>query len=422
MGTDVLSLLVLLAVVVLMFFDKIPSTIVALLGALVCCLMGLYEPAEILSGIGSSTAVLIIGLTIIGEAFFRSGLAQKFSNRMLKLTGNTERGLIFGILLTSTILSAFASNTAIVITLIPIVRALSKEANVSLKRTMYPLSAGAALGGGLTLIGGNSNIAGNQVLINGGLPQMNFFTLGAVGLPVAIIGIVYFMTLGVKLLPKDEGYVEFERSAGFDDKIAKVTTSRRKMILSGIIIGLSVIAMMISTTALFIVALIGAALLILTGCLTEKEAFNSVDLKLLVLISSFSVISESIVNAGGDKLIANAFISVVGNNANPWLICLALFLLTSLLTHFLSNIVAISLMGPIAIMLAGTLGVNPVAMVITTIVAGNCCYATPLGSPYFTIMMPVANYKFKDFVRMGLPLVVINCVVAVLILPLIFHF
>ena len=414
-----LSLAILLIIIVLMLIDKIPATTLALTGAVVCCALGMYNFRDILREIGSTTAVLIISLSILGSALFYSGLAKRIATFILKFTGRSEKGITAGILLASIILSAISSNTAVVLMMIPLVKCISQEANISVKRTMFPLALGAGLGGGCTLIGGTSNISGNQVLADAGLQQMGFWTLGVVGIPVAVIAVLFILTIGMKLLPKAEGGYEGE---AMDMETMNEHGDKKRMILTGVITVLAVIAMMISTSALYVVALVGALLVILTGCVSEKEAFANVDIKMLILIASFGVISGSISNTGGDKLIADAFVKVVGPNASPILICAALFMITALMTQFLSNVVAIMMMGPIAINIAGVLGVNPFAMVMTVIIAGNACFATPFGSPYMTMLMPVAGYKFKDYVRLGLPYVLLYGIASVLIIPLVWPF
>lgn len=416
---DVLSLIVMLVIVVLMLMDKFPSTTLALSGAVICCALGMYDFASILSEIGSTTAVLIISLSILGAALFYSGLAKKIAAFILKFTGKSETGIIAGIMVASILLSAISSNTAVVLMMIPLVKCISQEADISIKRTMLPLGIGAALGGGCTLIGGTSNVSGNQVLADAGLQTMGFWSLGAVGIPVAILGVLFVLTLGLKLLPKAEGGYDGEK---MDMSVMESKADKRRMIMTAVITILSVIAMMISTTALFVVALIGAILLIMTGCVSEKEAFSAVDIKMLILIASFGVISASITNTGGDKLIANAFIGLMGENASPYLICAVLFIISAFLTQFMSNIVAIVMMGPIAINIATALGVNPVAMVMTVIVAGNACFATPFGSPYLTMLMPVAQYKFKDYVKFGLPVVILYFIASVVIIPMVWPF
>lgn len=274
------------------------------------------------------------------------------------------------------------------------------------------------MGGALTLVGTTSNVAGNQVLESAGLVPLSFWSFSVVGLPIAIIGFVYMITLGRKTLPKVEGYdgehvEKVALTAGF---------SKRKMVVTAVICVLAFASMMISSSLLFVASLVGAVLLILTGCISEKEAFAAVDWKLFVLITCFGVISASITNSGGGELIANTFVKIVGRNASPTVVCAALFILTAILTNFMSNVVTTVMMGLIAIHIANGLGVNPTTMVIIVIIAANACFATPLGSPYFTMLMPVAKYKFSDYVRMGMPFMLINFILSVLIIPLVWTF
>jgi len=283
---------------------------------------------------------------------------------------------------------------------------------------MYPLGIGAAMGGAITLVGTTSNVAGNQVLENAGLQSMGFWSLAWVGLPIALVSFFYMITLGRHTLPAGNGYdgehiERMEQTSSF---------SKPHMILTAVISVLAFAAMMISTSLLFVASLVGAVLLILTGCISEKDAFAAIDWKLFMLIVSFGVISTSITNSGGGELIANTFVKIVGPNASPTLICALLFLLTAILTNFMSNVVAVVMMGPIAIHIANGLGINPTTMVIIVIIAANACFATPLGSPYFTMLMPVAKYKFSDYLRMGLPFLLINFVLSVLIIPLVWTF
>lgn len=415
---EIVSILILLVVVALMFFDKIPMTTVALTGAIVCCALGMYEFGDIFSELGSSTVVLMFSLSIIGMAMFKSGLATTLAEFVLRFTGRSETGVLLGILVVSAVLSAFSSNTAVVLMMIPLVKSLSEEANISLKRTMYPLGVGAAIGGALTLVGTTSNVAGNQVLTDAGLEPMGFWSLAVVGAPIAVVSLVYMLTLGRKTLPKVEGYEgeHMEKASSTEG------FSKKRMIVTAIICVLSFTAMMISSKLLFVAGLVGSVLLILTGCISEKDAYASIDWKLFMLIVSFGVISSSITNSGGGDLIANTFVKIVGEDASPMVVCAALFILTAVLTCFMSNVVAVVMMGPIAIHIANGLAVNPATMVIVVIIAANACFATPLGSPYFTMLMPVAKYKFSDYVRMGMPFMLINFVIAVAIIPLVWTF
>jgi di/tricarboxylate transporter len=141
-----------------------------------------------------------------------------------------------------------------------------------------------------------------------------------------------------------------------------------------------------------------------------------------MLLSAFSVIASSVSDSGGGTLIANFISNLLGNSVNPYLISFVLFAVVAIVTNFLSNTVCVMLMGPIAVYLAQAMNLNPFSLVVVVVLAANASFATPVGAPPYTIIMPIARYKFKDYVRMGLPLVVINLIIAVIIIPLVWKF
>jgi anion transporter len=367
---------------------------------------------------GTPTVILFISLSIMGTAMFRTGIAKGVAMFLLKFAGRSEGGVLLSILVVSALLSTIASNTALVLALIPVVKSLCKEMNISTSKGMYPLAAGAAFGGACTLIGTNSNIVGNTVLEQFQLKPMGFFDIAWIGVPLTIAGIVWMMTLGRKLLPKKEGYEQDE----MDHVEEKIVFNKGKMIFTAIIIGITLITMVVNSNALFVAALVAALVLIATGCISEKEAFASLEWRLYFLLAGFNTITGAVTNSGGGKLIADGVMNMLGNNPNPYFITAVLFIVTALLTSFLNNQGTVLLMGPIAVYIAQGLNINPVTLVIIVIIAANACFATPVGAPAFTLVLEPGHYKFKDFVRMGLPLTVINAILAILIIPLVWKF
>lgn len=427
MSPGVLSLIVMLITVVIVIADILPLGVAALAGACVCCLLGLVSWNDIFSTLASSTFVLLFGLSIIGTAMFKTGLAKKISLFLLRFTGKSEKGVILATLLVSTLLSFVCSNTAVVLMLIPIVKGLCKEVNMSVRKVMYPLAAGSGFGGACTLIGTTSNIAGNNVLQTYQLPQMGFFDIAWVGVPLAAAGILYMMTLGRKTLPQDAGYdgddnYETIRDAGGEAGLG--AKDRGKIILTSIILVISLIAMIanLSSFPIHVVALLGAVVLLLTGCVSGKEAWQSMDWNLLVMLSGFTVLSNAMTNSGGAKLLTGVLAALIGNNSNIYVVTAVLFVFTAILTNVISNTACVMMVGPMAVILAQALSVNPFPLVMIVIIAANACYATPIGGAAFTLVASVGRYSFKDYMKMGWPLLLINIVLGVVIIPLVWHF
>ncbi|WP_434310970.1 SLC13 family permease [Hominifimenecus sp. rT4P-3] len=420
MTPDILSILIILGVIIVMLSEKLPITVTALIGALVCGFAGLIPLSSLFSTLGSSTAMLLVGLGIIGEAFFRTGLGHKISVYILERIGKNEHGIYLSAMLLGCLLSAVANNTAVVITLIPLVKSLCKELDVSVNRMLYPLAAAASFGSALTLIGTPSNITGNTVLEAAGLPPMGFFDVAWVGVPLTICGFLWMLTLGKKLLPANTGY------QGDPDENLSLQQSGnpKKMKITAVISIITLIIMMLqpSWMPLYAAALIGGIVLILTGCIKERDAWRATGMETLLLITGLMAISGAVTQSGGGELIAEWVIHILGGNTNPYFLTIVLGIVCTLLTSFLSNTAAVALMGPVAISIANSIGVNPVSMVMIVVITCNACFATPVGGVAFTLIVKPGNYKFKDFVRMGLPLTIINLAVAIAVIPLIWKF
>lgn len=420
MSPDILSIAIILGVVIVMLSEKLPITVTALIGALICGFAGLVPISSLFSTMGSSTAMLMIGLGIIGEAFFKTGLGHKVSVSILNRIGKNEWGIYLSTMLLGCFLSSVSNNTAVVITLIPLVKSLCKEMDISVSRMLYPLTAAASFGSALTLIGTTSNITGNTVLEAAGLPTMGFFDVAWVGVPLTILGFLWMLTLGRKTLPANTGY----RSEPGEVIDLQKSGDPNKMKITAVVSVITLVIMMLqpSWMPLNAAALIGGIVLIVTGCISEKDAWQAAGMGTLLLITGLMAISSAVTQSGGGALIAEWVVAILGGNTNPYVLTIVLGVICTVLTSFLSNTAAVALMGPVAISIANSIGVNPVAMVMVVVITCNACFATPIGGVAFTVIVKPGNYRFKDFVRMGLPLTIINLLVAIAVIPLVWKF
>ena len=169
-------------------------------------------------------------------------------------------------------------------------------------------------------------------------------------------------------------------------------------------------------------ACIGAILLVLTGVISEKDALNSIDLKVVFLFGGSLTLAKALDTTGAGELIADKIVGLLGADPSPILLLLVIFIVTCVLTNFMSNTATTALMIPIAVSLANNLGADPRAVVIATVIAGSCAYATPIGMPANTMVVGLGGYKFKDYVKSGLPLILVSFVICMILLPILFPF
>lgn len=132
--------------------DKVRSDIVALCSLALLLVTNVLTPAEALAGFSNSAVVMMIGLFVVGGAVFQTGLARIISGRLLKLAGTSELKLFFLVMLVTSVVAAFVSNTGTVALLLPIILAMSKSAGISPAKLMMPLAFASSMGGILTLI------------------------------------------------------------------------------------------------------------------------------------------------------------------------------------------------------------------------------------------------------------------------------
>lgn len=270
--------LCLLAVVAVLFVtEKLPLAVTSVFAAIFCWLLGLVPIEQVFLGLADSTVVLFGGMFIVGAAMFYTGLAQDIGGQIVKLFGTGEIKLMVGIMVIAAGMSAFLSNTGTTACLIPVVIGICKEAHIPVSREMMPLAFAAGLGGTCTLIGTPPNIIANVALKAAGMGdlQFGFFEYAWIGVPITVAGILYMVFIGRHLLPKTDAD-DFNVDE-VEQEIEANETSKTKKIICGIIMLGVIITMATGIVPLEIAAVIGALLCVITGCLSERQAYDSID-------------------------------------------------------------------------------------------------------------------------------------------------
>jgi di/tricarboxylate transporter len=495
----------------------------------------------------------------------------------------------FRLMVPVTFFSAFLNNTPVVASLIPIVRKWARKHDIAASKYLIPLSYASILGGMCTLIGTSTNLVIHGMLLDHGMEGFSFFELTSVGLPAALVGILYFALLGHRLLPERKDFVSRvqEHSREFvvemkvtrefpylgktleeanlrhlkglylfqilrgDKEIAPVSHSERvyendRLFFTGLpetiyelqkYPGLSVIRdggidfrnidsdklktfeAVVSNTSplvghtvrdsnfrskygavilgihrggkrinkkvgdivlqpndtLFILArrnfgarwyhapdfslvsksvdeysrsrtkgivavlllfgmvfsvasglvesmLIAASVaacgMIVTRIVTFQEAKQFVDFDVLLSIVSALGIGKAVYVSGLADIISHSILTVMSGFGVVGILC-ALFVLTSLYTHLITNNAAAAIMFPIALSMANTFGVDPRAMIIVITLAASACFATPLGYQTNLMVYHPGGYRFVDFVKNGM---VVNVLVGIVVVACMYWF
>ena len=167
--------------------------------------------------------------------------------------------------------------------------------------------------------------------------------------------------------------------------------------------------------------LIAAMGMVLTRCLTMEDAYRAISWSTIVLIAGMLPVALALEVTGGVDLIVDALVGGLGD-FGPHVMLVALFGLAAVLGLFLSNTATAVLLAPIAITAAEKLEVSPYAFAMTVAIAASAAFSTPVSTPVTTLVMEPGRYAFMDFVKVGVPLVLLTLLVCIVLIPLLFPF
>lgn len=596
--------------------DKVRSDIVALSSMALLLVTNVLTPGEALAGFSNSAVVMMIGLFIVGGAVFQTGLAKIISGRLLKLAGTNEKKLFFLVMLVTSVVAAFVSNTGTVALLLPIILAMAKSAGTSPSKLMMPLAFASSMGGMLTLIGTPPNLIVDGYLRDNGKPGFGFFDFTLLGLICLAVGLLLLYPLCKLFLDKkNENEEEGEDSSlasllheyhindlvfrlqaleetsyldgrtvgeldvrknygvtilevrranrnmfstniqepvsvdtvfqhgdtlyviGHRDKVdrfaadhhlavfedeeregkgkldfyeiglaevlvspesAMINRSLRKanfkerfgvnilavkrqgkyifddvldsnvkngdmLLVHGkwkgiesmakknrewIVIGSPTedaesvaldhkaplaAAIMVAMVFFMVFAdqigvkpvatvIIAGLLMVLTRCVRSVDAaYKMIGWESIVLIAAMMPMSTALSKTGISAWVATSLVENL-RDFGPIAALAGVYIVTSLLSTFISNSATAILVAPIAWAAAEQLGVSPTPFMMAAALSASACFATPICTPPNAMVMNAGHYNFMDYVKVGLPLQIIMGIVVILIVPLFFPF
>ena len=429
MDPAIITLCVLAVAAFLFVTELIPLAVTAMAACTALGILGVLPAKQVYAGLSNSTVVLFGGMFVIGAAMFKTGLAETIGLAVVRKAGTKEVPLMGAIMLVTIILSSVSSNTGTVACLMPVVIGIAQAANIPASKELMPLAVAANVGGTITMIGTPPNVIVTGALSAAGLPSFGFFEFALIGVPLSVIVLVYMLTIGRKTIPiksagaMDAAAVEAakkEAGAG-DDNAPK---SKTKMWISGLIL-LGVVAAMalnLKTVPLQTAAVTGAILCVITGCLKEKEAYAGIDWVTIFLFAGMLSVATAMDKTGAGKLIADTVVGMMGEHPNPIILCAVLYLISNVLTQFMSNTASAALLAPIGISIAQSIGADPKPVLMSIGIAASMAFATPMATPPNTLVLGPGGFSFNDYVKVGVPLCIITFIASVIIIPIFWPF
>lgn len=395
-----ITLIILLATLVAFMTGKIPFSVIASGIILALIMTGVMTPAEAFSGFINTNVVMFVAMFVIGAGLTKTSLIDKAQNLVVRYKDN-PRMLIFLSCLAASFLGAVTSATATAAIMIPLLVGIANDIGTSRSKLLYPAMACANIATSMTFLGqGASNMTWNDVMLKAGATKtLHVWDFTIARIPLLAVAIAYMVFVGYKLMPDidNNSFSDHVHQNTADSKLSPLKEKIAMVIILGSI-GLMLLENVIGVD-MYLIACIGAVLLVLTGVLA---------------------LSDAIKVTGAGEVVADLMIKIIGNNTNTYVIMAVFFMIPFILTQVMSNLATLTIFIPLVTSACIKIGVDPRAAVVGVLTASCISIMTPMAAPCQIMIIEPGGYKLKDYLKCGTPLAIILAIMTIFLMPLMF--
>ena len=418
-----ITLIILLITIIAFATGKVPFSVISSGIILALVLTGIRTPAEAFSGFINTNVIMFVAMFVIGAGLTKTKLIDHAQNLVIRYKEN-PRMLILLSCLAAALLACITNATATAAIMIPLLIEIANDIGTSRSKLLFPAMACANIATSMTFLGqGASNMTWNDIMMKGGAPhsfQVWDFTIARI--PLLIVAIAYMVFLGHKLMP-DIDNSKFDDNIHNREKTIKLSPLKEKIAL--IIVLTTIILMLFENIIgikMYLIACIGAVLLVLTGVLSEKEALGAIHQPTIFLFAGVLTLSDAIQVTGVGDLVADYMIKMAGDTTNPYVMMAVFFIIPFLLTQVMSNLATLTIFIPLVTSACLKMGIDPRAAVVGVLTASCISIMTPMAAPCQIMIMEPGGYTFKDYLKCGTPLALILAMMTIFLMPLMFPF
>lgn len=430
MSPVAITIIVFLLVIIFFIWGKYPYW-VPLIGALVIFqLTGILTPAQAWSGYSDNSLIMAVAMFIVAAGFTKCSLVTRMK-RMLNNYQGSSRTVLYVVMLMAILLSTVLASAMTMVTMVPVIVALTKE-NDKVSRTRMIKASGdlANIWSGILPLGlaATSYMMWNTMIENlGGTPNFTIMDLTIAKIFPVLACTVWQFLFGYKLSNAEPHSPLVDMGSKIELEDGQLTTLTPFQDRCAIILFFGSVAGMIFVNFVPIatttqIAVICSLLMIVTGVLTSKQAFDGVAWDIVLLYGGILPLSTALTNSGASEVIGRTIQAMLGGVTNPYILVAAFFIVPLILTQFLSNTAVGMIFPTLAATTCLYMGIDPRAAVLAAGISATVSVLTPFSSPSQSIMWGSGGYTMKDYLRAGLPLVVIFTVVFVFTTPIFFPF
>jgi len=423
MTNAMIANIILVFILISLIANKIPTGLTALLGALAMALFGIISFSDVLSQFGSDTVMMVVGVFVIGNTMFETGCAQLIGKVLVRIkgVGTNEKNFLTFIMIFTAGLSAFVSNTATLAMMLPLIASVAATSGgtITKKNTYMATAIASIVGGNISLAGSTPQLVAQGILEQtAGCRTLTFFELARGTLPVLIVMLIYFVTIGYRFQKRVFDFPDVPDCGAATRQSDAI--SYKKAILSATIFIGCVIAFATSIAKFGTIAIIGACLCCLTGCITPSRIWATMDWNTIIVLGGSLGFAAGMEQSGALRLIADNALAILGaGSASIWLSAAAIIIVCSAFSNLMSNTATTAMMAPIAIAMAQGMHQDPIPYVVMVIIASNLAFATPVSTPPMTMVL-IGGYRFSDYLKVGGLFNIIAVVVAIFTLPVLY--
>ncbi|CCI84510.1 hypothetical protein FC52_GL001539 [Lactobacillus pasteurii DSM 23907 = CRBIP 24.76] len=412
-----IAIIILLMVIGCFISGKVSLSITGSLVLVSLLIFNVLPPERVFAGFTNTSVVLFAAMFVVGAVIQKTSILTATT----KYIGRFKDKPQILILITSiiaTLLSICTSGTIATVILLPILIGICDETGFPRSKILWPLATIAWFSAGAWFLGtGALNMSWSSVMMNlGAKSALNINDFLFIRLPFIIVMILYLTFIAPKLLPNIEN-TKLSESHTKDSSQAQALTPVKNKIAITIILA-TIILMILSTyihIQAYVIAMVGALLLVISGTLTNQEALKAINLNIIFLVASMLSLADALSYTGAGKMIGNLLAKSIGGISNPFLIMGIFFCVSFIVAQFIGSLPTVTIFIPLITLACLKMGLDPRGAVLAVTCSAGAGFLTPIGSAMHAYVMEPGGYSLKDYIKAGWPLAVILIIMGAIV-------
>lgn len=387
-------------------FQVVPLAITSILAFVLLPLFGVMETNETYALFGNKAVFFIIGALILSTGLVQSGLSGRVALWVLRKTGLKPKRLLAGVYFLCVVASFFMPEHAVAAMMLPIVIEVAHWLKLEPgkdpfgKALFLAVVWGCLTGGVATFLGGARNILAVAILEETTGQSISFAQWVVAVMPISVaISMIGFIILMVFFKTKlADASSAHEHLMIKSKQLGKLSLSEQKMI---VIVVVTILAWVFFSEiiGLATIALLAVVVLFISRVVTWQDAEKHVHWGVILMYAGAIALGVALERTGGALFVTNTILHYIP--VHPWILLIGIMIVSILLTEIMSNSAVVAMFLPVALSIALSNNMNPVAMTYVVAVAAGFAFMLPMGSPPNALSYATGYYTLKDSVRSG---------------------